>query len=48
MVGKTLQSDRQTYVVAAVVADQPAASTLPYEALAGSGSTIWPSIKNWP
>jgi putative ABC transport system permease protein len=47
VVGKTLQNDRQTYVVAAVVADQPAATTLPYEALAGSGGTVWPSIKNF-
>jgi putative ABC transport system permease protein len=47
VVGKTLQNDRQTYVVAAVVADQPAATTVPYEALAGTGSTIWPSIKNF-
>ncbi|CAH0220137.1 Macrolide export ATP-binding/permease protein MacB [Massilia sp. Bi118] len=47
VVGKTLQNDRQTYLVAAVVADQPAATTLPYEALAGSGGTVWPSIKNF-
>jgi putative ABC transport system permease protein len=47
VVGKTLQSDRQTYVVAAVLADQPAASTMPYEALAGIGGTIWPPIKNF-
>jgi putative ABC transport system permease protein len=47
VVGKTLQNDRQTYVVAAVVADQPAATTLPFEALAGTGGTIWPSLKNF-
>jgi putative ABC transport system permease protein len=47
VVGKTLQNDRQTYVVAAVLADQPAASTVPYEALAGTGGTIWPSIRNF-
>jgi putative ABC transport system permease protein len=47
VVGQTLQSDRQTYVVAAVVADQPAATTMPFEALAGSAGTIWPSIKNF-
>jgi putative ABC transport system permease protein len=47
VVGKTLQSDRQIYVVAAVLANQPAATTIPYEALAGTGSTIWPSIRNF-
>jgi putative ABC transport system permease protein len=47
VVGKTLQNDRQTYVVAAVVADQPAATTLPFEALASTGGTIWPSLKNF-
>ena len=41
-VGKTLQGDKQTYVVAAVVADQPAASTMPFEALAGTVSAIMP------
>ncbi len=41
-VGKTLQGDKQTYVVAAVVADQPAASTMPFDALAGTVSTIMP------
>ena len=40
--GKTLQGDKQTYVVAAVVEDQPAASTMPFEALAGTVSTIMP------
>jgi len=39
-VGKTLQGDKGVYVVAAVLADQPAATTLPYEALAGTVSTI--------
>jgi putative ABC transport system permease protein len=47
VVGKTLQSDRETYVVAAVVADQPAATTVPFEALAGASGTIWPSVKNF-
>jgi putative ABC transport system permease protein len=47
VVGQTLQNDRRTYVVAAVVADQPAATTMPFEALAGTGGTIWPSIKNF-
>jgi len=41
-VGQTLQGDKQTYVVAAVVEDQPAASTMPFEALAGTVSTIMP------
>ena len=35
VVGATLQGDRATYSVAAVLADQPAATTTPYEALAG-------------
>jgi putative ABC transport system permease protein len=47
VVGQTLQSDRRTYVVAAVVADQPAASTMPFEALASSTGTIWPAVKNF-
>jgi putative ABC transport system permease protein len=47
VVGQTLQNDKLTYVVAAVVADQPAASTMPFEALAGTGGTVWPSIKNF-
>ncbi|WP_075794002.1 ABC transporter permease [Massilia putida] len=42
-VGRTLQGDRQTYVVAAVVADPPAATTMPYEALAGTNSAILPA-----
>ncbi len=41
-VGKTLQGDKQSYVVAAVVADQPAATTMPFEALAGTVSSIMP------
>ena len=41
-VGRTLQGDGQTYVVAAVVASPPAATTMPYEALAGTGSVIMP------
>jgi putative ABC transport system permease protein len=47
VVGKTVQNDRRTYVVAAVLADQPAATTLPYDGLAGTGGTIWPSLKNF-
>lgn len=41
-VGRTLQGDGRTYVVAAVVASPPAATTMPYEALAGTGSVIMP------
>ena len=41
-VGRTLQGDGQTYVVAAVVANPPAATTMPYEALAGTASVIMP------
>lgn len=37
-VGKTLRDDNKIYVVAAVVADPPAATTLPFESLAGTGS----------
>jgi putative ABC transport system permease protein len=47
VVGKTVQNDRQTYVVAAVLADQPAATTLPYDGLASTSGTIWPSLKNF-
>ena len=42
-VGRTLRGDGQTYVVAAVVADQPAATTMSFEALAGRGSVIMPA-----
>jgi putative ABC transport system permease protein len=42
-VGRTLQGDGRTYVVAAVVADPPAATTMPYEALAGTSSAILPA-----
>jgi putative ABC transport system permease protein len=41
VVGRTLQSDPQTYVVAAVVADPPAATTMPYDALAGNTSPVF-------
>jgi putative ABC transport system permease protein len=40
-VGKTLEVAGKPYRVAAVVADQPAATTLPYEALTGSATSIW-------
>jgi putative ABC transport system permease protein len=42
-VGKTLQSDKQNFTVAAVVADQPAATTMTYEGLAGLHSAILPA-----
>jgi putative ABC transport system permease protein len=41
-VGKTLQSDKQDLVVLAVVANQPSATTMPYEGLAGLNSIILP------
>jgi putative ABC transport system permease protein len=42
-VGKTVQCDQQNFVVLAVVADQPAATTIPYEGLAGLHSAIMPA-----
>jgi putative ABC transport system permease protein len=41
VVGKTVQVGGRPYQVLAVLADQPAATTLPYDALAGSATTIW-------
>jgi putative ABC transport system permease protein len=43
VVGRTLQGDGRTYVVAAVVATPPATTTMPYEALAGRGSVVMPA-----
>jgi putative ABC transport system permease protein len=40
-VGKTVQAGGRPYLVMAVLEDQPAATTLPYEALAGAGTTLW-------
>ena len=40
-VGKTVQVAGQPYQVLAVVEDQPTATTLPYESLAGSKTSIW-------
>jgi putative ABC transport system permease protein len=40
MVGRTLHKDQQTYRVAAIVADQPAASTLQFDGLSGIGGTM--------
>jgi putative ABC transport system permease protein len=42
-VGKTLQSDKQNFTVAAVVGDQPAATTIAYTGLAGLHSAIMPT-----
>ncbi|CAH0220095.1 Macrolide export ATP-binding/permease protein MacB [Massilia sp. Bi118] len=39
--GKTVEIGGQPYRVLAVLADQPAATTLPYASLAGSATTIW-------
>jgi putative ABC transport system permease protein len=39
--GKTLMVSGKPYLVAAVVADQPAATTMPIESLAGTGTTLW-------
>jgi putative ABC transport system permease protein len=41
-VGKSLQNDKQNFTVLAVVADQPAATTMPFDALAGTTSAIMP------
>lgn len=40
-VGKTVQVAGRPYQVLAVLADQPAATTLPYEAVAGIDTAIW-------
>jgi putative ABC transport system permease protein len=40
-VGKTVQIGGRPYQVLAVLADQPAATTLPYASLAGTATTIW-------
>lgn len=42
VIGATLQGDGTTYTVAAVLADQPAATTMPYEALSGIGGPVMP------
>ena len=53
VVGRTLQGDHQAYAVAAVLANTPAATTMPFEALAGTGNAILPagiaafSANNW-
>lgn len=41
VVGQTVQVAGQPYRIAAVLEDQPAATTLPYAALAGIGTSIW-------
>ena len=40
--GKTVQISGAPYLVSAVVADQPAASTMPFTALTGIKTSIWP------
>jgi len=40
VLGQPLQHDKQTFVVAALLADPPAATTLPYQFLAGTGSKL--------
>jgi putative ABC transport system permease protein len=40
-VGKTVQVSGRPYLVMAVLDDQPAATTLPYDALAGTSTSIW-------
>lgn len=42
VIGATLQGDRETYAVVAVLADQPAATTMPYEALSGIHGPFMP------
>jgi putative ABC transport system permease protein len=48
-VGKTLQDSNRTFVVLAVVADQPAASTLGFDSLAGSNTAFLPPgwLQKW-
>jgi putative ABC transport system permease protein len=41
VVGKIVQVGGKPYQVMAVLEDQPAATTLPYDALAGTGTAIW-------
>jgi putative ABC transport system permease protein len=41
VVGKTVQIGGRPYLVMAVLEDQPAATTIPYESLAGTSTTIW-------
>jgi putative ABC transport system permease protein len=43
VVGRTLQGDHHTFVVAAIVATPPTATTMPFHALAGTGSAILPA-----
>jgi putative ABC transport system permease protein len=48
-VGKVLQSTNQNFVVLAVVADQPAATTMSFEVLAGTNSAFLPPgyLQKW-
>nr|WP_315394055.1 ABC transporter permease [uncultured Duganella sp.] len=51
--GRTVEIDRQTLQVRAVLADRPANSTLQFGALVGIGSALWPeaerrqALSNW-
>lgn len=42
VVGATMEGDRETYTVAAVLADQPTATTMPYESLSGINGPFMP------
>ncbi|KQW90097.1 hypothetical protein ASC94_20355 [Massilia sp. Root418] len=42
VLGKTLTLENMQYKVAAILPDPPAATTLPYAALMGTGSQMWP------
>lgn len=41
VVGETVTFSDRTFRIGAVLADQPAASTLPFESLAGTGTAAW-------
>ena len=41
VVGQLLTVDGERYAVGALLADPPGASTIPFEILAGAGSTLW-------
>ena len=42
VLGKTLTLENKQFAVAAILPDPPAATTLPYAALMGTGSQMWP------
>jgi putative ABC transport system permease protein len=53
VLGKSVRIDGQPYLVMALLPDPASNTTLPYRALAGLGSTLWPhkeraaSLENW-